>query len=138
MKVGKYAGMRIDQLPNSYLRWMITQGFDKEIVEIAQKKLEQSKYDNTHLDVSRHAIDMFSKRFLHLWIAEEASKEDGDGIATYMVKLAEEAWEKGADESKHRHHADGIVRVWKNIQFVFQVSPNFPDYKQVITVMIDN
>lgn len=132
--VGRYAGTPIDKLPNSYLRWMIGQDFPKAWLEIARKKLEQSDYNDTYLSVSRHAIDMFSKRFLDRWLKTEARK-DGDGLATFLVKQAEQAWEKGADVSKRRHQDDGIVKEWEGIRYVFGVNPNFPDYKDVITVM---
>lgn len=134
--VGRYAGTPIDQLPNSYLRWMITQSFPREWLEAARRKLEQSDYNDTYLSLSRHAIDMFSKRFLALWIESEAKKgEDGDGLATFLVKLAQAAWEHGKDVSKHRHQDDGVVKQYGGIRFVFGVNPNFPDYKDVITVM---
>src|SRR3990172_2144006 len=72
--LGKYAGKRIDTLPNSYLRWMITQDFPKEWMDCAKEKLEQSDHSDLNLNISRHAIDMFSKRFLTLWIQSEGQK----------------------------------------------------------------
>lgn len=136
MLVGRYAGTPVDQLPNSYLRWIIGQDFPKIILDAAKKKLEQSNYNDLYLNVTRHAIDMFSKRFLHDWITLLREKGDGaDGIATFLVKLAQEAWEKGEDISKHRHQDDGIVKHWRGIKFVFGVNPNYPDYKDLITVM---
>ena len=134
--VGRYSGTPIDKLPNSYLRWMITQDFPKNWLEFARRKLEESDYNDVYLNVSRHATDMFSKRFIEQWIQSESHKEDkGDGIATYIAKQAQEAWEKGADVSKHRHKDDGIVKNHKGIKWVFNVNPNYPDYKDVITVM---
>lgn len=134
--VGRYAGTPIDQLPNSYLRWLITQDFPADWVECAQKKLEQSDHNDLFLNISRHAIDMFSKRFLSLWISAEAHKgAEGDGLATFMVKAAQEAWEKGTDISKYRHKDDGIVKLRGGIKWVFNVNPKYPDYKDVITVM---
>lgn len=134
--VGRYAGTPIDQLPNSYLRWMLTQNFPKIWLEAAEKKLMQSDYNDLHLHVSRHALDMFSKRFIHIWTKNEARKgDDCMGIASYVAWLANEAWEKGEDISKRRHQDDGIVRELNGIRFVFVVNPNFPEYKSVITVM---
>lgn len=137
--VGRYAGTPIDQLPNSYLRWMITQDFPKDWLACAKRKLEESDYNDLYLHVSRHTIDMFSKRFLFKWIQSENNKgDDGDGLATYVAKQAEEAWDKGTDVSKHRHETDGIVKEYKDIKWVFGVNPNFPDYRDVITVMQSN
>jgi len=135
--VGKYAGVPMDKLPLSYLRWLITQDFPKSWVEFAIKKLEASDYSDIYLNVSRHAIDMFSKRFIALWAKEEGHKGDeAIGIATFIATLAQRAWEHGEDVSKHRHQDDGIVKEYEGIKWVFNVNPNFPDYKDVITVMV--
>lgn len=136
MPVGRYAGCPVDELPNSYLRWVITQNFPKVVLEAAKKKLDGSAYNDLYLNVSRHALDMFSKRFLHDWVTHLSKKGDeADGIATFLVKLAQEAWEKGEDSTRKRHQDDGVMRDWKGIRFVFGVNPNFSDYKDVITVM---
>lgn len=136
MEVGKYAGKRVDQLPNSYLRWMITQKFPTEILEAAQKKLAQSDYFDLYISVSRHAIDMYSKRFLFRWMKKENIRgEEGDGIATHVAKEAEIAWTEGTDVSKKRHQDDGIIKQYDGILWVFKVNPEFPDYKDVVTVM---
>lgn len=136
MEVGRYAGNPIDQLPNSYLRWIIGQDFPKPILDAAKTKLSQSDYNDLYLHVSRHAIDMFSKRFLFKWLQSENDKGDaGDGLATFITKRAQEAWERGEDVSKHRHQDDGVVKALGGIQWVFGVNPNFPDYRDVITVM---
>ena len=136
MTVGRYAGTPVDRLPNSYLRWIITQGFSKEIIDAAKSKLEDSDYSDLYLSVSRHALDMFSKRLLSLWIQSEGGRGDeAEGIATFVAKLAQEAWEEGEDVSKRRHQNDGIIKEWKDVKWVFGVNPDFPDYKDVITVM---
>lgn len=136
MIVGKYAGIPVDQIPHSYLRWIIGQDFPKDILEAANKKLEQSNYSNLYLNVSRHAIDMFSKRFIELWLASEGKKEeDAIGLASFITTLAQEAWDKGTDVSKHRHQDDGIIKEWQGIKWVFNVNPTYPDYRDVITVM---
>ena len=136
MTVGRYVGTDIDKLPNSYLRWIIGQDFPKEILETAKMKLSQSDYNDIYLNVSRHAIDMFSKRFLFKWLHSENDKGDaGDGLATFIAKRAQEAWEKGVDVSKHRHQDDGIVKALGGIQWVFATNPNFPDYRDVVTVI---
>lgn len=135
INVGRYAGTPIDKLPNSYLRWMVGQDFPKEWLEVARAKLEKSDYNDTYLTLSRHAIDMYSKRFLARWVKSEGGNGEGDGLATFLVKQAELAWKNGTDVSKHRHQDDGIVREWEGVRFVFNVNKNFPDYKELITVM---
>lgn len=134
--VGRYAGTPVDQLPNSYLRWIVTQHFSKDILECALRKLEDSEYGNIFINVSRHAIDMFSKRFLFVWAKSEADKgEDAVGLATFVATLAQAAWDKGVDTSKHRYQYDGVVKELDGIKWVFGVNPNYPEYHDVITVM---
>jgi hypothetical protein len=134
--LGRYAGTPIDQLPHSYLRWMVTQDFPRAWLECAKKKLDASDYGDTYLNVSRHAIDMFSKRFLAVW-AQQAieNADDAVGLATFIATMAQEAWEKGEDVSKHRHQDDGTIKLYQGIKWVFHINTNFPDYKDVITVM---
>lgn len=134
--VGRYAGTQIDKLPNSYLRWMIGQDFPKAWLDIAREKLSKSDFNDIHLNLSRHSIDMYSKRFLHQWLKEVREKgERADGLATFMAKHADRAFKEGKDVSKHRHQDDGIVKELDEIHFVFNVNPDFPDYKDLITVM---
>ena len=136
MTVGKFAGVPVAQLPVSYCRWILGQDFDKEIMEVAKLKVDASPISNEPLNVSRHAIDRFSLRFIDHWNGHLASsQEKHDGISTFLVKMAEEAWEDGEDISKNRHKEDGIVKKHKGIKYVFIQSKEFPDYKELVTVM---
>lgn len=137
INVGKYSGTPIDQLPVSYCRWMLGQDFPREWLEIAKAKVEASPMYNEPLTVSRHAIDRFSVRFLKHWTEHKVARGTGeyDGIATFLVKQATEAWEKGSDVSKNRHQDDGIVKQYKGIKYVFNQSQVFPEYRELITVM---
>lgn len=134
--VGRYAGTPIDQLPMSYLRWMLTQDFPKAWLEIADKKVKAShQTQGGYIEISRHAIDNFSLRFIHLWMDKEDAFPPKVGLASFIAVMAQEAWEKGQDVSKHRHQNDGIVRLYNGVKWVFGINPNYPDYKEVITVM---
>lgn len=136
MTVGKYANMRMDKLPLSYLRWMMTQDFPKPWLAFAKKKLEASDFNDMKLSVTRHAIDMFSKRFIHVWIQSEGQKGDeGVGLASFIAMLADEAWEKGEYVRKPRHQDDGIVKELRGMRFVFKANPSFEEYRTVITIM---
>lgn len=139
INVGRYAGTPIDQLPNSYLRWMLTQDFPREWLEIAKRKVSESPYSSDYLNVSRHAYDQYSLRFLERWQAHLGTAQvKHDGIGTFIARQALEAWEKGQDVSKRRHQDDGTVKLWEGIKYVFAVSPTFPDYRELITVMPDD
>lgn len=138
--VGQYEGTPIDQLPVGYCRWMLTQDFPLEWLEIAKMKVDASPLYKGTLVASMHAIDRFSLRFLKRWQEAQARNLAGcrdkrDGIGTFVVKQAEKAWNEGKDVSKKRHKDDGIVMEYEGILYVFQQSPHFPDYKDLITVM---
>lgn len=136
MNVGKYAGVAIDKLPNSYLRWMVSQDFPKEWVRIARKKLEASDYYNDPLNVTRHAIDSFSKRFLNLWVMHmKETKGEGMGLASFLAHTAKEAWTKGTISHGPRFAGDSLRRDYKGIRYVFSVSPHYSDLLDLITVM---
>lgn len=133
MSVGKYAGKPVDQLPLSYCRWIISQKFDKNILYAAKKKVDASIYAKTEINVSRHAVDMFSIRFIDRWINNPDKHKIG--IGTFLANIASEAWKYGQDVSKNRHEDDGIVKLYQDIKFVFTLNDTFPDYKELVTVM---
>lgn len=134
--VGQYEGTPIDQLPVGYLRWMLGQDFPREWLEIAKAKVDASPLYKGSLVASKHAIDRYSLRFLKRWTAYRyGGKDNNDGIATFLVKQAEEAWNQGQDVSKNRHKDDGIVKYYKGILYVFNQGKEFPEYVELITVM---
>jgi len=133
MHVGKYIGVPISKLPLSYCRWIVMQSFPPDIVEAAKKKVDSSQFSNISIHVSRHSVDMFSLRFLDRWLESDA-KVVLKGLATFVAEYAERAWVEGKDVSKNRHHDDGTVRMLDDICFVFAVSPNVQDYKEVVTI----
>lgn len=139
--VGKYAGTPIDQLPVSYCRWMLGQDFPKEWLDVAKRKVEASPYSSEPLTVSRHALDRYSMRFIKRWqgyikaFHVKQTEKTPDGLATFVVKQAERAWNEGKDVSKNRHQDDGIVREFEGIKYVFSQSKIFPEYRELITVM---
>lgn len=74
-----------------------------------------------------------------MWTAHLHSEQvKHDGIGSFIAKLALEAWSEGVDVSKRRHADDGTVKLHRGIKWVFNVSPVFPDYKDLITVYPDN
>lgn len=125
---------------------MLGQKFPAEWMEIAKRKLAGSDWSNEYVHVTRHALDMFSQRFLDRWLQYNQNpalftKRDASeiarplGIATFVARLAQDAWENGSDASKRRHQDDGTVRVLDGLKWVFSVNSQFPDYREVITVM---
>lgn len=130
INVGRYYGTPIDQLPNSYLRWMLSQDFPKVWLDIAHKKLKESPYSSEYISISRHVYDTFSLRFVNKW---EERVDKLVGLGTFITNEALRAWDEGNDISKRRHKDDGILKELEGIVWVFNVSLRFPDYKDVIT-----
>lgn len=139
MQVGKYAGTPVDQLPNQYLRWMMTQDFPRDVMDVARRKLKESAWNNDPIHLTRHAMDMFSLRFITYWesacIDAKLARTEEPGLASFITRLAQAAWDEGKDVSKHRHSRDGIVKQHNGIKWVFSVNYAYPEYKDVITVM---
>ena len=130
MPYGRYKGVPVVKIPNSYLRWLINQpGIPEIIKQEAAKKLENSDFDNTDIDISRHAIDMFSKRFLSKWENRKI------GIATSVAHLAIEALTKGKLLIDERNIDKGIKMYFDGIIWVFNWDDIFPQYKTLITVI---
>lgn len=134
INVGEYAGTPIDQLPLSYCRWMLGQDFPAEWVEIARRKVKASPSHDDKMILSKHALDQFSTRFLKHWTEHKYTQgiERHDGLATFLVKRAREAWDFGEDVSKGRHKNDGIVKACRGIKYVFSSTAKS---LELITVM---
>lgn len=134
MRVGKFVGLRVDQLPNSYLRWMMTQSFPQEYMEAAKAKLERSQFNNDTVNITRHALDMLSLRCLTRWTDSCIGVPRPEGVATFFAKLARKAFHEGKDVSKRRHVNDGIIKEYEGLRWVFGQNPSYPEYIDVITV----
>ncbi len=130
MQVGKYKGIPVDQLPVSYCRWILGQDFPEEILNIAKKKVKESNTSQYEIDVTRHAIDKFSIRFLDIWKKERRGKNDG--IASFLARRALEAYQQGEDVSKERHKDELLLKKHRDIIYAFNKKS---DIKILITVM---
>lgn len=130
MPFGRYKDLPIDKIPNSYLRWVVGQPNMPDYVKIeANKKLEKSDHDDTDIEISRHAIDMFSKRFLNKWTNQNI------GFGTFVAHSALEALIKGLVVGDERKIGKGVKIYFDDIVWVFGWDSNFPQYKNLITVM---
>lgn len=135
LEVGRYRNIPIDKLPLSYLRWVVTQKFSPEIIGAALDKLNKSDYNNTHMNVTRHALDSYSKLFLYIWVTHvEKEGQKADGFASFVTNEAIKAWEQGKDISKHRYEDDGIIKTLHGVSWVFHHNSETQEFKDVVTV----
>ena len=128
MKFGKYAGVRVDQLPEKYCRWIMTQDFPEEITKWAREKMKSNTTDFCEFDVTRHALDSYSLRFMNNYFER---KDRSVGFATFVAREANIAFEKGKNVSKHRHQDEEIIKEYNGMKFVFNKKG---EVKTLITV----
>lgn len=134
MPVGKYKGKRVDVLPMSYLRWLLTQKFPPELLEYARKKISANPTTKIDMDVTRHAYDSFSKRYISWWEKYNHGLTDDlkIGIGTFIAEVASRAWVDGKNVSKKRHQDEEIIKEYQGVKFVFSRDG---DLRVLITVM---
>lgn len=133
MPFGRYKGIAVKKIPNSYLRWLLTvPSIPKIIREEAENKLRSSDFDSTDIQISRHAVDMFSKRFINKWADRKI------GIGTFLAHMAIDAINKGIIVNDDRNIGKGISIYYDNIVWVFTWPKESPDFKSLITVMYPN
>lgn len=133
MPFGKFKGMAVKSIPNSYLRWLITIEDVPDVVrEEAKLKLEISDFDNTDIEITRHALDMFSKRFLYKWTDRSV------GLGTFVANMSIEAQTKGRMIADNRPWGKGVKFFYDDIIWVLTWHEDLPQFKSLITVMRPN
>lgn len=132
MQIGKYRGVPIDKLPNSYLKWMLSKDFPEEYLKYARMKVNTNSTSSIDLNVTRHAIDRFSLRYMNTWKPIKVSNGVYEGLASYIARIAFEALHDGKDISKHRRNDDEMRMIKDGITYVFNSTG---DYKTLITVL---
>lgn len=132
MPVGRFKGVPVDKLPLHYCRWILTQKFPKEIIDIVKAKVEASAVKGPNIDVTLHAIDKFSL------IADEMWRNDGKrnniGISAYLRGLAVSSMVLGTDISLNRHEEDSRRYLYRGLVFCIAWNDERPQYKELVTV----
>lgn len=109
----------------SYLRWILTQKFPSEYIEYAKEKTSKNKSDNLSIEITRHATDSFSLRFIDKW-------DKSVGLGSFLAQMAHIAFEKGTDVSKSRHQDENIIKEYDGIKWVFNKDV---EQRVLVTVM---
>lgn len=109
MEYGVHKGVEITKVPVNYLNWMVGIGHEK--VQEARKELDRRGSITPDLDISPHALNRFSERFLDRFIMRQNKAE---GIHTFLYRMAR----KAATLAKRR--GVSIVK-YEGIRFVFEM-----------------
>lgn len=133
LSIGKYKGKRITEVPMSYLRWILSQKFPAEIMDFAREKVSENPTSNINMDITRHAYDSFSLRYLGKWQQYNIGRLGKMvGIGSYISMIAQEAFDTGEDISKTRHQDEELIKKYQDMKFVFNRDG---EVKVCITIM---
>ena len=115
MPFGRHKGVRLVHVPVSYLTWMVGAGVNH--ATLAERELARRGTTIPTLDVSGHAIDRASLLCRSFWHEERV--RTGCGIHAWLVKLAQEALDKGTKTE------DGKI-IHAGMKFTFQIDGKWP------------
>ena len=117
---GPYKGTLWNRVPIHYLKEIVdTQPEDTTIWWQAKKQLEKRAVSaEKQMDVSRHAINRMSTRFLDEYISKrkELPRGDHEGIVDYTNRLA---WDAIKDGTILPDTEDGIMIEYQNKKWKF-------------------
>lgn len=117
---GPYKGTLWNRVPIHYLKEIVdTQPEDTTIWWQAKKQLEKRAVSaEKQMDISRHAINRMSTRFLDEYISKrkELPRGDYEGIVDYINRLA---WDAIKDGTILPDTEDGIMIEYQNKKWKF-------------------
>lgn len=123
---GKHDGELWTRVPRGYLEWITNEpDMAPERKAIAEAELKRRGTGVPRIQLTAHAIDRASRRYLKKFIAY---MDDGgeDGFHTWLMRQAYEAYQTVADDpegDRSRHNG---------MQFVFRRGDRFPVVKTVM------
>lgn len=120
---GKHKDMLWTRCPIGYLKWLLNQqDMPKHRKDIAQAELDRRGTVTPDLDVSGHAIDRASLHCRKIW---HETKRDGEGIYSWLCRVARHALDlKDVDEQGRYHHL--------GMRFAFEDGAEWPVLKTVM------
>ena len=126
---GKHKGTKFTRLPIGYLKWMIRDR--APLHELARAELDRRGTNTPAIEVSGHAIDRFSERFLWKWIEHREDTGEKIGLWSYLNNLAAEAWRHAHVDPSVEEKDDGFKFRHADIQWVFATQGEWPVVKSV-------
>lgn len=128
---GRHKGERLTRVPVSYLKWMVRDRTSMH--DYARAELERRGTSTPAIEVSGHAIDRFSQRFLWKWTEYRTDTEKDIGLWSFLNQLAQEAWRhKHTNVSDNDEGQPEIKCTYEGINWVFAVQGEWPVVKSVM------
>ena len=117
---GPYKGTLWNRVPIHYLKELVTtQPEDSLAHGLAKKQLEKRDVsEEKQMDISRHAVNRMSTRYLDEYISnrKELPKGDYEGIVNYINRLA---WDAIKEGNIIPNDEDGILIEYQNKKWKF-------------------
>lgn len=120
MRGKRFKGEPITHVAVSYLRWMV--GCRHENAKEAARELHRRGSVLPEIEISYHAIDRFSQRFLQRWFDYRKDKE---GIYSYIHRITKFAWGRIKD------YPDKSKITIKGMTFIFERENKWPVLKTI-------
>ena len=118
--LGRHKGVPYTQVPVSYLKWMVNA--DARESDIAKAELDRRGTVTPEIEISGHAIDRASLSCRKIW---HETRDGGEGLHAWLVRVAQEALKDGRKDDKGRYH-------FINMKFVFVEDGIWPVLKTVM------
>lgn len=96
---GKFEGQLLTRIPVGYLQWAINTNVDTILDtvegkfpfhELAKAEIERRGERIKDMDISAHAIDRFSLKYLKVW---RDNRKPDEGLMSFMQRMGLEAWQ---------------------------------------------
>lgn len=119
---GRHRGQLYTRLPISYLRWMINTDHSRK--EYAEAELIRRGTPNPELEVSIHAMDRFSEKYIWKWLDLEQPRK---GLNSWLIEQAGAALVHGNKDSKDPNRI-----AYMGITYVFEECDLWPVVKTIL------
>ena len=125
---GRHSGERWTRIPPGYLLRVVNNMANKpQIQAIAEAELERRGTQFPEIELSIHAIDRASERYLHLYVQD--CQEQKAGFYSWLLGRAERALKS---EEGAAAYGDGGKVTHDGMTFVFEIPGSWPILKTVM------
>ena len=122
LNFGKHDGELLTRVPASYLKYMLNEfGDDSRWAKLAEAELKRRNHKIPEIEISPHAVDRASTRFLKKWKETSGKRE---GLYSWLVRMALAALKQGKPKIDKIEYDD--------MYFVFSKDTRWPVLKSVM------